>query len=333
MADDTPIELSEEKLAELNFAVLCGLTARDGPYPDDVATMTRWRQALLPLLPRRQRWRLSALAPHTHTYSLGSEAQHSALRLAAWQPPSSRTVPPEENPPHTVGTSERKHTIMRKHALIDTYLDQTLTTPQGGPPPRPPAFVFGTAHRRRSRTWENLHTRQDELIREIERAGFTAQPGYAVGFLRTFVEPVIYATDLEIDDAISIAESQRLEFFIRLHFTGVYLYETKAGPVWIAEAPTRRWEEAGTCLMPNESPDSICHMRGGPYGSRAINASLDWTRERQRLIAALGCATCTNGTYYRMHGVEHPLTGGGPIGLDAHEVPTRYTAMVEVPHA
>ena len=46
---------------------------------------------------------------------MGSEAQRSALRLAAWQPPHSRTVPPKENPPQYLGTSEKDFTMSQEH--------------------------------------------------------------------------------------------------------------------------------------------------------------------------------------------------------------------------
>ena len=68
MTDDTPLELTDDETLRFNRAVMCGLTVRNGPSPDDIATMTWWKRALLPLLPRRQRWRLSALAPEIQHY-------------------------------------------------------------------------------------------------------------------------------------------------------------------------------------------------------------------------------------------------------------------------
>lgn len=49
-----------------------------------------------------------------------------------------------------------------------------------------------------------------------------------------------------------------------------------------------------------------------------------------RLIAALGCGPCNQGQYYRMRGDEGTLASGGPLSVVAHEVTTRFTAMVEV---
>lgn len=63
MAEDTPLERSEDETLRCNRAVMCGLTVRNGPSPDEIATMAWWKRGLLPLLPPRQRWRLSALAP------------------------------------------------------------------------------------------------------------------------------------------------------------------------------------------------------------------------------------------------------------------------------
>ena len=62
MNADEALDLSEQERAEFDFAVICGLTRRFGPYPQEVAAMPAWRQWGVRLLPRRQRWRLSYLA-------------------------------------------------------------------------------------------------------------------------------------------------------------------------------------------------------------------------------------------------------------------------------
>jgi len=63
MSADEPLALSEEEQGEFDLAVICGLTRRFGPYPQEVAAMLTWRQWAVRLLPRRHRWRLSYLAP------------------------------------------------------------------------------------------------------------------------------------------------------------------------------------------------------------------------------------------------------------------------------
>jgi len=63
MSADEALALSEEEQAELDLAVICGLTRRFGPYPQDVAVMPTWRRRAMRMLPRRHRWRLSYLAP------------------------------------------------------------------------------------------------------------------------------------------------------------------------------------------------------------------------------------------------------------------------------
>jgi hypothetical protein len=62
MSADEALDLSEQERAEFDFAVICGLTRRFGPYPQEVAAMPAWRQWGVRLLPRRHRWRLSYLA-------------------------------------------------------------------------------------------------------------------------------------------------------------------------------------------------------------------------------------------------------------------------------
>ena len=62
MSADETLDLSEQERAEFDFAVICGLTRRFGPYPQEVAAMPAWRQWGVRLLPRRHRWRMSYLA-------------------------------------------------------------------------------------------------------------------------------------------------------------------------------------------------------------------------------------------------------------------------------
>lgn len=62
MSADEALDLSEQERAEFDFAVICGLTRRFGPYPQEVAAMPAWRQWGVRLLPHRHRWRLSYLA-------------------------------------------------------------------------------------------------------------------------------------------------------------------------------------------------------------------------------------------------------------------------------
>jgi hypothetical protein len=62
MNADDALALSEEERAAFDLAVICGLTRRFGPYPQEVAAMPTWRRWGVRLLPRRHRWRLSYLA-------------------------------------------------------------------------------------------------------------------------------------------------------------------------------------------------------------------------------------------------------------------------------
>ena len=61
-ADEAPA-LSEEEHAAFELAIICGLTRRNGPLGRELEAMPAWRRWVVCLLPRRQRWRLSYLAP------------------------------------------------------------------------------------------------------------------------------------------------------------------------------------------------------------------------------------------------------------------------------
>lgn len=62
MSADEGLRISGEERAELDFAVMCGLTRRFGPYPHEMAAMPAWRRWAVRLLPRRHRWQMSCLA-------------------------------------------------------------------------------------------------------------------------------------------------------------------------------------------------------------------------------------------------------------------------------
>ena len=62
MSAEEALELSEGDRPAFELAVVCGLTRRFGPYPQEVASMPLWRRWAVRLLPRRHRWRLSYLA-------------------------------------------------------------------------------------------------------------------------------------------------------------------------------------------------------------------------------------------------------------------------------
>ena len=63
MSADEALALSEEEHAAFELAIVCGLTRRNGPLARELDAMPGWRGWMVRLLPRRQRWRLSYLAP------------------------------------------------------------------------------------------------------------------------------------------------------------------------------------------------------------------------------------------------------------------------------
>ena len=219
--------------------------------------------------------------------------------------------------------------------IISTYVDQALTLPGGENPPREPGFVFGTVIRRGKRTWKSLPADQELLLDGLRLRGVEAMPAYAIGAMRSFIEPVVYTLAMDDSAARDTARFLRHRSLLARSQTSIHLWDLRIDRS-VADVPYRFPEPTGVCVMPNENPGEICFMRGGPYGSRAMAASMEWTWERQRLIAALGCATCNQGELYRMNGQGAKgkvFSDGGPVALVPHEVPTRYTALLEVSHA
>lgn len=220
---------------------------------------------------------------------------------------------------------------MRESAIIDTFLDQVLTSPGGAPVPDSVGHVFGTATPQGPTDWIELHSLQEFWLTAVADLGVEASPGYAIGAIQSWVEPVIFAVGLSDHDALVLASDCRLEHHLALR-TGTVEVVNRWGKV-CGSAPLRLPDETGVCVMPNAEPGEVCVMRGGPYGSRAIAASADWAEQRTRLIAALGSDTCEQGRVYRFGPDRKLFSGGGPISVIGHPVLTRYTAMLEVSNA
>ena len=220
---------------------------------------------------------------------------------------------------------------MRESAIIDTYLDQTLTSPGGRPLPESVGHVFGTATPQGPTDWDELHRVQDFWLTAVAELGVEASPGYAIGAIQSWVEPVIFAAGLSDHNAAVVASDCRLEHYLALREGTVEVLD-RWGKV-CGRGPLRVPDATGVCVMPNTEPGEVCVMRGGPYGSRAIAASADWAEERTRLIAALGCETCEQGRVFRFGPDRKLFSGGGPISVVGHPVLTRYTAELEVSNA
>jgi len=220
---------------------------------------------------------------------------------------------------------------MRESAIIDTYLDQTLTSPYGGPVPESDGHVFGMVTPHGPTDWDELHRVQRKWLASLAKLGVEASPGYAIGAIRSWVEPVIFAAGLSNHNAKVIAGDCRLEYYLALREGTVEVLDRRGNVC--GSGPLHAPGTTGVCVMPNTEPRDICVMRGGPYGSRAIAAAADWAEERTRLIAALGCETCEQGRVFRFGPERNVFSGGGPISLVGHPIVTRYTAILEVSNA
>ena len=220
---------------------------------------------------------------------------------------------------------------MRKRAIIETYLDQTLTSPGGRPLPSAPFHVFGTVTPDGPTDWDELLLKQQVALDHLPPMKIPAEPGYAIGSIQSWVEPVVFAHGICDETAQSFALDCALEFYVAVRPDGIEVID-RWGRVR-GRGPLRVPDATGVCVMPNAEPGEVCVMRGGPYGSRAIAASADWAEQRTRLIAALGCKTCQQGRVFRLGPDRKLFSGGGPISLVGHPVLTRYTAMLEVSNA
>ena len=220
---------------------------------------------------------------------------------------------------------------MHESAIIETYLDQTLTSPGGGPVPPAPFHVFGTVTRDGPMDWDELRLKQQVTLDHLLPMNVAAEPGYAIGSIQSWVEPVVFAHGINDRTAVSFALDCLLEFHVAVRANEVEVLD-RLGKVR-GRGPLHLPDATGVCVMPNAEPGEVCVMRGGPYGSRAIAASADWAEQRTRLIAALGCDTCEQGRVFRFGADRKLFSGGGPISLVGHPVVTRYTAELEVNHA
>jgi hypothetical protein len=91
-----------------------------------------------------------------------------------------------------------------------------------------------------------------------------------------------------------------------------------AAPLAEVEVSATRLERLG-CVMPRSQPepDEVCVRAGGPWTSRSIHAAAYWTRDRNDLLAVLGCDVCG-------HGRRTGGLAGRPLMLHQWSVASRY---------
>lgn len=74
---------------------------------------------------------------------------------------------------------------MRKSAIIDTYLNQVLTSPGGRPLPASVGHVFGTATPQGPKDWDELHRVQEFWLTVMAELGVEASPASGLGDVHT----------------------------------------------------------------------------------------------------------------------------------------------------
>ena len=110
---------------------------------------------------------------------------------------------------------------MRESAIIETYLDQTLTSPGGGPLPPAPFHVFGTVTPDGPTDWDELRLKQQVTLGHLAAMKTSAEPAYAIGPIQSWVEPVVFARGICDGSALSFALDCLLEFHVAVRADGV----------------------------------------------------------------------------------------------------------------
>ncbi len=204
--------------------------------------------------------------------------------------------------------------------LITTYLNQHIAGRRGATPPPTPDYIVGTATRRGKNTWAALHEIQDELHIEFGGFGAATASGYARSQQPYFLEPIIFASGIDLDTVLAVVRKRRLEYCVERTAHEIRVISCDGDHV--ASGVPHYVAPLSGCHMPNPNPDEVCTMNGGPWGSAAMAAASDWANSRARTIAVHGCGVCEDGAYYRISGQIR--RGGGPIDLRRTPVETRF---------
>ena len=161
---------------------------------------------------------------------------------------------------------------MPRQALIGSYLDQIFTTPGGGARPSDPGFVFGIATPRGTVQWDKLHDRRAFTIERLTQLAINATPGWATGSLHSFVEPVAFASGLNMEDADIVAERVRIGTLLARAQEVARVIDRQG--TQLADGTERTPTPARVCDMSDSPSGDICPVKGGPFRFKAMNAAI-----------------------------------------------------------
>lgn len=202
--------------------------------------------------------------------------------------------------------------------------------PTGQPPFEGPMAVIGSAEPAgRSATGSSVADLQDYLAGR----GYECLRATAVDFDRTWTDDcvIVAYTDRTELHAAALAYGQPFVLVWTSDGTEpgtLQLIELTGGLEGrlLAEFPAvlRRLDVRACPVLRDARPGDVCRMHGGPWVSRSVQAAANWERRRARMIRALGCDTCANGSFtvvgsQLVRGRRAVLTGPQPPASNRYQ--------------
>jgi hypothetical protein len=160
---------------------------------------------------------------------------------------------------------------------------------------------------------------REELEYDVLAAGGVFTVGAAHAPTLAWAEEVLVVRGLTDEVAAQVAATHGQPALWRFASGRMtVLGSANAAPLAEVEVTATRVERL-PCVMPRSQPepDEVCIRAGGPWTSRSIHAAAYWTRDRNDLLAVLGCDVCGHGR--RTGGVP-----GRPLMVHQWSVASRY---------
>lgn len=160
------------------------------------------------------------------------------------------------------------------------------------------------------------------LREDLESSLLAAGGRFALGAAHapdlSWAEEVLAVSGLDDDEAAGIAEAHEQQWLMRTD--GRTLVVLRAGSAEQVAAIGVRTEPLThrPCVRPRHQPDPAapCVRPGGGHTGRSIEVAAYFERDRDALLAVLGCDTCADGRRIRAI--------GGPILLHEWSAASRY---------
>jgi len=239
---------------------------------------------------------------------------------------------PYLDPAHLGGAAGRFVRVSAEQSLQDSYLLQQHTRLREGhrlvlrpalagetaTPEEFPAqdtlwlLTAWNAHGRPSDYETNVRASADLRNRVESLGGHVLDTMTTTPATRAWVEDTLLIAGIEEAVAVALAVEFGQPALTRWTKDALTTVPSGSGPdVHVSSQPWSMARTSPACpMLLDDSGVTRCAVRGGPWGSSAINASAIWYAHRDLMLPRLGCAPCRDGALAPLGPGGSPLSTG-----------------------